>query len=77
MLWLDPSLAKGVLTYLASRQATEVDAFKDSQPGKIMHETRGGEMSALGEVPFGLYCGQTSSPRPSGCATGATATAMV
>ncbi len=57
MLWLDPSLAKGVLTYLALRQATEVSAFQDSAPGKIMHETRGGEMSALGEVPFGLYYG--------------------
>ncbi|MNE19930.1 Amylo-alpha-1,6-glucosidase [compost metagenome] len=57
MLWIDPSLAKGVLTYLASRQATEVNAFMDSAPGKIMHETRGGEMSALREVPFGLYYG--------------------
>jgi len=57
MLWVDPSLARGVLTYLASRQATEVDALKDSAPGKIMHETRGGEMSVLGEVPFGLYYG--------------------
>ena len=57
MLWLDPSLARGVLTYLARRQATEVSAFRDSQPGKIMHETRGGEMSALHEVPFGLYYG--------------------
>jgi len=57
MLWIDPSLAKGVLTYLASRQATEVNPFMDSAPGKIMHETRGGEMSALREVPFGLYYG--------------------
>jgi len=57
MLWLDPSLARGVLTYLAMRQATEVSAFQDAAPGKIMHETRGGEMSALGEVPFGLYYG--------------------
>jgi glycogen debranching enzyme len=57
MLWLDPSLARGVLTYLAQRQATEVSAFQDSAPGKIMHETRGGEMSAMGEVPFGLYYG--------------------
>jgi len=57
MLWLDPSLAKGVLTYLAGRQATEISAYRDSQPGKIMHETRGGEMSALHEVPFGLYYG--------------------
>lgn len=57
MLWIDPGLAKGVLTYLAARQATETDAFMDSAPGKIMHETRGGEMSVLGEVPFGLYYG--------------------
>ena len=57
MLWIDPGLAKGVLTYLASRQATETNAFMDSAPGKIMHETRGGEMSALGEVPFGLSYG--------------------
>jgi glycogen debranching enzyme len=57
MLWLDPSLARGVLTYLAGRQATETDPFRDSRPGKIMHETRGGEMSALGEVPFGVYYG--------------------
>ncbi len=57
MLWLDPSLARGVLTYLAMRQATDTSAFADSAPGKIMHETRRGEMSALGEVPFGLYYG--------------------
>ena len=57
VLWLDPSLAKGVLTYLAARQATETSAFQDSQPGKIMHETRGGEMAAMKEIPFGLYYG--------------------
>src|SRR5690606_18875851 len=49
--------ARGVLTYLAARQATEFSAFQDSAPGKIMHETRGGEMSALGEVPCGIYYG--------------------
>jgi glycogen debranching enzyme len=57
MLWLDPSLAKGVLSYLAARQAKEVSPFADAQPGKIMHETRRGEMAALREVPFGLYYG--------------------
>ena len=57
MLWLDPSLARGVLTYLAKRQAHEVCAFRDSQPGKIMHETRRGEMAALEEIPFGVYYG--------------------
>ncbi len=57
ILWFEPSLARGVLTYLAAHQAEEVSAFRDSQPGKIMHETRRGEMAALGEVPFGRYYG--------------------
>jgi len=56
-LWVDPELARGVLAYLAERQAGETSAFRDSAPGKIMHETRKGEMAALGEVPFGLYYG--------------------
>ena len=38
MLWLDPSLAKGVLTYLAATQATAIDPAADAQPGKILHE---------------------------------------
>jgi glycogen debranching enzyme len=48
ILWLEPVLAKGVLSYLASWQAQETSAFRDSEPGKIMHETRRGEMAALG-----------------------------
>ncbi|WP_232820924.1 amylo-alpha-1,6-glucosidase [Dyella sp. C11] len=60
-LWVDPSLARGVLAYLASRQATETSAFRDSALGKIMHETRAGEMASLGEVPFGLYYGGVDS----------------
>ena len=57
MLLFDPGLARGVLSYLAARQSGETNAFRDSAPGKIMHETRQGEMSSLGEVPFGLYYG--------------------
>ncbi|HEX2815937.1 MAG TPA: amylo-alpha-1,6-glucosidase [Phenylobacterium sp.] len=57
VLWIDPSLAKGVLSFLADHQASEVSAFRDSAPGKIMHEARKGEMAALGEVPFGRYYG--------------------
>ena len=57
MLWLDPSLARGVLKFLARHQALDHSPFRDSAPGKIMHETRRGEMAALEELPFGLYYG--------------------
>ncbi|HEY3778864.1 MAG TPA: amylo-alpha-1,6-glucosidase [Rhizomicrobium sp.] len=57
ILWLDPSLARGVLSFLAETQARERSEFQDSAPGKIMHEARKGEMTALKEVPFGQYYG--------------------
>jgi glycogen debranching enzyme len=57
MLWVDPSLARGVLEFLASTQATEVNPENESEPGKILHELRHGEMAALKEIPFGRYYG--------------------
>jgi glycogen debranching enzyme len=56
-LWLNPSLARGVLAYLALTQATGIIPEQDSEPGKILHETRNGEMAALGEMPFARYYG--------------------
>ena len=56
-LWLDPTLARGVLRFLAEHQATEISPFADAAPGKIMHETRKGEMARLRELPFGRYYG--------------------
>jgi glycogen debranching enzyme len=56
-LWAMPALARGVLSYLAATQATDVDPDRDAQPGKILHEARDGEMAALGEIPFGRYYG--------------------
>jgi glycogen debranching enzyme len=57
MLWLNPDLARGVLSFLALHQASETLPFSDSEPGKIMHETRKGEMAVLRELPFGRYYG--------------------
>jgi glycogen debranching enzyme len=57
VLWLDPSIARGVLAFLSSLQAQEGSSFLDAEPGKIMHERRKGEMAALREVPFGRYYG--------------------
>ena len=61
MLWIDPRVARGVLKRLATFQATAVDALNDAEPGKILHEMRGGEMAALREVPFAQYYGSVDS----------------
>jgi glycogen debranching enzyme len=57
LLWQDPALARGVLSTLAHYQATETSAFHDSEPGKIMHEIRRGEMAAMKEIPHTPYYG--------------------
>ncbi|MEO6579370.1 MAG: amylo-alpha-1,6-glucosidase [Candidatus Limnocylindria bacterium] len=56
-LWAMPSLARGVLGYLAATQADEDDPAREAQPGKIIHEVRRGEMAATGEIPFARYYG--------------------
>jgi glycogen debranching enzyme len=60
-LWADPPLAAGTLRFLAANQATALDPEADAEPGKILHETRKGEMAILGEVPFARYYGGVDS----------------
>ena len=60
-LWCDARVAKGVLHRLAAYQAKDFDPLADAEPGKILHEMRGGEMAALREVPFKLYYGSVDS----------------
>jgi glycogen debranching enzyme len=61
LLWLEPALARGVLRFLASTQATETNPARDAQPGKILHEFRTGEMANLDEIPFGRYYGSVDA----------------
>ena len=61
LLWVNPKVAKGVLAYLSHTQAREIDCERDAEPGKILHETRLGEMAALGEIPFGSYYGSVDA----------------
>jgi glycogen debranching enzyme len=61
LLWADPGIARGVLTFLAATQSTIRSDPQDAEPGKILHEMRNGEMAALGEVPFGRYYGSVDS----------------
>jgi glycogen debranching enzyme len=60
-LWLRPGLAQGVLAYLAATQSVDLIPEQDAEPGKILHETRGGEMAALKEIPFGRYYGSVDA----------------
>jgi glycogen debranching enzyme len=60
-LWLWPDIGRGVLSFLAATQATETSADRDSEPGKILHEARKGEMAALHEIPFGRYYGSVDA----------------
>ncbi|MFF3491823.1 glycogen debranching N-terminal domain-containing protein [Streptomyces sp. NPDC002795] len=57
MLPYRPALAAGTLSALAATQGQEYDAFRGEQPGRIVHETRRGELAHFGQVPYGRYYG--------------------
>jgi glycogen debranching enzyme len=52
-----PELAETTLRVLAKYQATEVDDFRDAEPGKILHEIRFGELTHFDERPHSPYYG--------------------
>ena len=56
-----PNILRSVLAFLAARQGQVIDAFREEEPGKILHEVRRGELSRTGSIPFGRYYGSIDS----------------
>ncbi len=51
------AVAAGTLRFLAHWQGRRLDAFRDEEPGRILHEYRRGEMANCREIPFIPYYG--------------------
>jgi glycogen debranching enzyme len=56
-----PVLAQATLTTLALFQGQVHDAFRDEEPGKILHEIRLGEMTGFKERPHSPYFGSADA----------------
>jgi glycogen debranching enzyme len=54
-------LAQATLQALANLQSTEWDAWRDAEPGKILHELRRGILAATGKIPHTPYYGSHDS----------------
>ncbi|MEV6886778.1 glycogen debranching N-terminal domain-containing protein [Streptomyces sp. NPDC051135] len=52
-----PATAAAVLSALAATQGRRHDPFSGEQPGRIVHETRHGELAHFRQVPYGRYYG--------------------
>jgi len=53
--------AREALRVLAAHQGTEVDDWRDEEPGKILHEVRRGDLARAGVVPHTPYFGSVDS----------------
>ena len=56
-LAIHPEFAQATLVRLAQLQATEVDDWRDAQPGKMPHELRQDELTQLHQLPYTPYYG--------------------
>ena len=50
-LIINPEVARGTLLVLAGLQAQSDEAWRDAEPGKILHELRIGELARTGQIP--------------------------
>jgi glycogen debranching enzyme len=56
-LMINPQVARSTLLALAGLQAETDDAWRDAEPGKILHELRAGELARTGQIPHTPYYG--------------------
>jgi glycogen debranching enzyme len=61
VLMLNPGVARTTLAALAAYQGEELDAWRDEEPGKILHELRQGELARSGTLPHTPYYGSIDS----------------
>src|SRR5262249_57291721 len=54
---VNPGFVRGALRKLADLQATEMDDWRDAEPGKIPHELRFGELAHFRQIPHTPYYG--------------------
>ncbi len=54
---VEPTFALGALQRLSELQASDMDDWRDAEPGKIPHEMRYGELAQLHKVPHTPYYG--------------------
>lgn len=60
-LLLDLRWSQGAVRYLSRRQGRHDSAFREEQPGKILHELRRGELANLRAIPHTPYFGSVDA----------------
>jgi glycogen debranching enzyme len=61
-IMLGPEIVRGALEVAAKTQATQDDAWRDAEPGKMIHEMRRGPISDLSIGPRDAYYGTQTTP---------------
>ena len=59
---LGPRASYGALAIVAATQSDRDDAWRDAEPGKMIHEMRRGPLSELGVTPRDAYYGTQTTP---------------
>lgn len=56
-----PEMMPGTLAELARRQGTEVNDWRDEQPGRMLHQAESGPLAMLNVNPLGRYYGSITT----------------